>query len=264
VRWRVWQLRESVVAAFLVEPWRLEGHRVEEGHRTRSLQSHRLGLPQEPGDKLPVITANRKGEWFVVPRPRLTFIPFAKGGGEFGGYVGPVGFIKNGRSGHANTLSPCLLQTRNIRNRRNNPLVHPVIPSAVPAMPWQAVVFGWSPVIIALSLFGVAFWLKRPGLAFGDAVIATPFCFLVGGYGFPFGLGGAYGARINFRFGQFAQRQATWRRVWWLSFRSYWWCSAWPTRQQPRAAAVALNDEEVIRKIAIPVLMIDRRTASKN
>lgn len=56
-------------------------------------------------------------------------------------------------------------------------------------MLWPVLMF-WSLVIVALILFCLGFWLKRASPAFVGAVIATPFCLLVSGYGFPFWLGG--------------------------------------------------------------------------
>lgn len=60
-------------------------------------------------------------------------------------------------------------------------------------MPWAVFVFGWPAVILAVIAFCLAFQSNRPRLAFVGAAIATPFCLLVGGYGFPFNLGGPIG-----------------------------------------------------------------------
>jgi len=64
---------------------------------------------------------------------------------------------------------------------------------------WPVLVFGWGPVVVAATVFFLAFRLQRSGLAFVGAIVATPFLFTISGYPHPLGrFGGPIALLANF------------------------------------------------------------------
>jgi hypothetical protein len=65
-------------------------------------------------------------------------------------------------------------------------------------MVWIVVSVFWSTVVIAAMAFSFAFARRRPGLALVAAILAAPFCLIVGGYPHPIGVGARVALVANF------------------------------------------------------------------